>query len=476
MAVSENKEGVRRTRIFIAQDSETFQHVLVRALETPVTELRYESVPPALLSDFLRATTLDELLDVIDSDLSPLFHEKEREGVWGGRVYESVREFVDQRLPKLFWPDSNVLNDQTVIYPRVQFEPLDPLVFRSNNSAASISRAIERRSLERAWFLSDEAAGNPPVACVVVEPLSEWLAAKNLLAICGSLHVYLRDGLPYSGKSAPVWPGFEATAFEAREGDCEFPLRAYVAPLCIIAPPFKPAEIPSENRKRVRLSDASPYLSWAFDILKPTGQRHNAWHSRMEVNKKMGVVVVSKLKRGPERDSPLSEYYHVSLVVENDMISSNRMSFAEVIKSIGLSLVTGPSGEWGWEWSFSPAESEGRGDAILKPANLMGALWSTMFHHPGYELTACAHCKKIVLSSSRGTKSKYCSTSCRVLASKERARTSREIRERRNRNAIESFKQGEYEWYDEHKDVKVVSMVDKVLSERHDGHGALTEE
>lgn len=461
-------ERANPIRVFLARDARTYQHVLVWALERPIDEMRYEEVLPAVLSDLLRATALDEILDVIDSELSPLFHEEKVAGVWGGRVYRSVEDFANERLPELLPPDSNTLRAQIIVQPRVSQSPKDPLVFGPRIYASSTARAISERSLENAWFLDDDCGGEEAVSCVVVEPLAEWLTVKNLLAICGSLHVYLRDGSLSAGKGEPIWSGFDMIPFEAREADDLFTLRSYVTPLCVIAPPYEPSEIPRERRKRVRLSDVSPFLANAFRKLAATGTGGNAWYARLKFDDQVGVVVLRRSLEGILG----GDIYYINLVVESALIGNDRMSFSKVINDIGMSFTIGPDGDWGWEWSFAKGESEGKGDAIMKPANLMGALWTTLLRHPGYELTVCAHCKKTVLLSSRGAKSKYCSSSCRVAASKERAKKSKDIKEKRNQKKVEMFQRGFYEGYSELAGIEVASMVDKVLSGGRDDQGA----
>lgn len=472
MAYFKEFERTSPIRVFIARDAKTRQHVLVWALEKPIDELRYEEVLPAVLSDFLRATALDEVLDVIDTELSPLFHEEKVAGVWGGRVYRSVEDFVKERLPKLLPPDPNALSAQVIVQPRVSQSMKDPLVFGPRIYASSTARAIGERSLENAWFLDDDRDDDDVVSCVVVEPLAEWLTVKNLLAVCGSLHVYLRDGSLPTGKGEPIWSGFDMIPFEAREADDVFTLRSYVTPLCVIVPPYDPPEIPREKRKRVRLSDASPFLANAFSKLSVTGTSGNAWYGRLAFDSQVGVVVLRRSLEG----ALAGDIYYISLIVESALIGNDRMSFAKVINDIGMSFAIGPYGDWGWEWSFSEGTSEGKGDAIMKPANLMGALWATLLHHPGYELTVCAHCKKAVLLSSRGAKSKYCSPSCRVSASKERARKSKDIKEKRNQKKVEMFQHGFYEGCSELEGIEVASMVDIVLSGEQDDRDARSNE
>lgn len=360
---------------------------------------------------------------------------KERIGRQPRNRWYRPSEFLKTRYRDMGTCSGILLESETYISPFFHVSISDmlmtgtPRAFFPRGSRPAASRAIDRFGISDNFF--EESEWNDDDFLVCVEPLQDWIFVRNALSISANLYTLLTSdfaqcpdanergllsrtmfeyapfGDVFSGQylAAPIsfkgsfdfWvsPHKDYNAKEIEDYDKDInPLKFFVT---------------KSSSEPVR---QSPYL-YLHRVLKG--------FSNVVITTQTPIETVFGAHRAIVPDRILSDY----IVLFPGRSQSARDVLADAFHAMHQAIFSGPNGLWEDQFVFGDelaglGLSEEDGGSLLGYKSLLPALWNGMIHHRGHKLITCETCGNTVLASTRGLPPKYCSTACRMQASRRR--------------------------------------------------------
>lgn len=345
------------------------------------------------LNALLRAKDAETLLDAVSS-LGPLCR-RGANGHFGG-LWMPGRAFLGLVGGEFAPPSAEELRQEVVLAPffRAYAGAADDFVPATSLRAAV--RAVARYAPGDEAFdvLSSESWEG---FYVRVEPLRSWTIARNLAHLVGTAFCARRE-IEGLDDNAAIEAIVARTSFRHSRSLPSVGREAFVIP---IARALQTA--PCDRAPVVR------DLSSVLDLEGPVG-----------TTLPDGLFVLEGRCGGmSDGDSALSGLDGLELaVVPLDMHDSVQDALDGCVRSVGRLFASDGFGVLPCD--PSNGASEAHGDSAFGFWNVLGAIWETLGHHRGRTLVLCERCRNVVLASSRGAATRYCSNSCRSTSSRLR--------------------------------------------------------
>lgn len=417
------KAGARS--LCLCLDKTTGLHSVVWKIESTDAAFEVRESAPKGLARLLQAKNLASFLDGVEG-LCPLdvgFGTGGKSAV--GAMDE--KEFADYRHERLALIDVDILASEALISPFFSCATVEGQIrasLKPRSRAVDMDRVLSERSLDL-LAAPCEGGANDKGAIYFIEPLQEWITARNVLSACARTYVRLRDeGNSCIGLRAGEDGCFARAGFEALSADASDSAVELVAPLCVI-PSSKGAGAGAGlmDRSSDALAAINPLLSLAAPgLVLPEGNESMAFAHLVESDCVGVEIRRSHLSHQENADIALSSRgFDVFLTVRANRGERLEDVTLRLFEAVRFSVIAGPgSGREYRSKGLCARSGESSGCAIFPHACVLGDLWDALITHPGYELITCSRCGNTTLVSSRGKRAKYCCASCRNADSRSR--------------------------------------------------------
>lgn len=400
---------MRTDRIYIARDGKSGMHVLVRILAVGDIGAGYPPIDPDGFNELMMARDARSLV-LATQGLGPMFAS---EGDLAGRI------FVPSELQRGIAGEMDLVpSDLGVLLSECYFDPYAEPVGTGGTGYREIGRTGKKTARELIdgfdFSNAEDLSYLDSQFRAVVEPLRDWVFARNLLSIA------LRIGGLYRAVADPK-SILEAARFRKVEPS-GLKDRLDMGPAACFAIPV--AYNPFYRTDTLAITDAPldirkewPICANLVDIGRQSTRPTVDYRLKGEGNRFIRFLISLETKQpaGACRKGRPEEDRWCYLVVSSDIDGKpvkDQMQIANrLLQAIDERL-------------FRPqiAYSGVKMDEIApeqKPRNILEAMWLLARNHPDRYLLTCRRCMRTVLSGTQGGERSFCSNSCRATWSKE---------------------------------------------------------
>lgn len=400
---------MRTDRIYIARDGKSGMHVLVRILAVGDIGADYPPIDPDGFNELMMARDARSLV-LATQGLGPMFAS---EGDLAGRI------FVPSELQRGIAGEMDLVpSDLGVLLSECYFDPYAEPVGTGGTGYREIGRTGKKTARELIdgfdFSNAEDLSYLDSQFRAVVEPLRDWVFARNLLSIA------LRIGGLYRAVADPK-SILEAARFRKVEPS-GLKDRLDMGPAACFAIPV--AYNPFYRTDTLAITDAPldirkewPICANLVDIGRQSTRPTVDYRLKGEGNRFIRFLISLETKQpaGACRKGRPEEDRWCYLVVSSDIDGKpvkDQMQIANrLLQAIDERL-------------FRPqiAYSGVKMDEIApeqKPRNILEAMWLLARNHPDRYLLTCRRCMRTVLSGTQGGERSFCSNSCRATWSKE---------------------------------------------------------
>lgn len=398
-------------QLYIAKDRKLGMHVLVRIQK--VSEIG-DSYPPIGIDPFnalLMARDAKSLV-LAARDLGPMYiSEDDLEG----RIFApSQLQEKSNRNKELTSPELDSLLSECFFDPYAGPTDADGLGYKEVGRTAK--KAAKELIEELDFTKTGDLSYLDSQFCAVVEPLHDWIFARNLLSILMRIGGLYRaganpDSILETARFRRVDPMGLSERFNMGAATC------YAIPI---------AFNPFYRSGNLLLNDVTfdarkiwPLYSSLTDIKKSFTRAVVDHHLKGDGNgfvKFLTSVEAAQAKgRFDKRENHPEEnkwwYLVVSSNVNGEIIDDQMQLANHLLQAVDRRLFQPQIAYTGIKMAeIAPAR---------KPCNMLEAMWLLVRNHPDHYLLTCKRCMRTVLSGTQGGERSFCSNSCRATWSKE---------------------------------------------------------
>lgn len=404
-ARTQDEEGrSMATEAVLVRDQRTKMHALVRPVAPAEIDVLAPAVTVEQFNALMMAKTPAALCDAIDA-IGPLRRMRSDMGSGKERLLLTSKEALSLVEDGSFArADADALLDECLLDPFVRLSDAATFVREGRRPLGEARRAVEERSPDR---LGDLLATAGDGALVEVEPLRDWLLARNLISVAARLAGLTRVSAAYEGGSGTL----------ERAGFVEVSRTTLISRLTLVTPRawVLPLLFNTWYREGNLIANDADYpaglIEPLFERLTETvshylglrrtrvlkGAKEVAFLSATSANVTQGSSIVRD--RRPEEDR------WVYLTLQGDDQDALALALLRALDSLlGVRMV-----------SYTGYESQG---LPIGYRDAPAALWETLLRHERHFLVTCKQCGRTVLSTKQGPPREFCSDACRSLFSR----------------------------------------------------------
>lgn len=396
--------------IYLALDPRSGMHCIVRLVPVDRLEEPFPPVSPDALNDLLMARDAKSLLDAA-SALGPMFTAaggtgalkkrcfKPSELQGGGKLKLRLEAPEPLRLiAECFFDPYTEIDDATVD----GFNPTGRTAKTAANSAATDFNFLAARD----YSFADSQFR------YLIEPLHDWVFARNLISIVLRIGGLLRAGSKSENVLSDAGFAFAEPSTRRQrymmEGAC------YVIPIAFN--PFYQKGNLILNSFKFDRNVVWPLYSSITEIEEaPLTKTLLDHHLIMERDVKFLTSVEAGQSEGHillprELHDPINMWWHMVLKAPE---GSTQLDIANtLLRGLDRSLFKP-------ELAYSGVSMR-EIEPAAKPTNLLEAMWLLVREHPDRYLLTCENCHRTVLSGTQGGERRFCSNSCRTAWNRNR--------------------------------------------------------
>lgn len=400
---------MRTDRIYIARDGKSGMHVLVRILAVGDIGADYPPIDPDGFNELMMARDARSLV-LATQGLGPMFAS---EGDLAGRI------FVPSELQRGIAGEMDLVpSDLGVLLSECYFDPYAEPVGTGGTGYKEIGRTGKKAARELIdgfdFSNAEDLSYLDSQFRAVVEPLRDWVFARNLLSIV------LRIGGLYRAGADPK-SILEAARFRKVEPS-GLKDRLDMGPAACFAIPV--AYNPFYRTDTLAITDAPldirkewPICANLVDIGRQSTRPTVDYRLKGEGNRFIRFLISLETKQpaGACRKGRPEEDRWCYLVVSSDIDGKpvkDQMRIANrLLQAFDRRLFRPRVAYSGVKMAEIAPERN--------PRNIMEAMWLLARDHPDRYILTCRRCMRTVLSGTQGGERSFCSNSCRATWSKE---------------------------------------------------------
>lgn len=402
---------MRTNQIYIARDGKSGMHVLVRILAIDDIGRDYLPIDPDDFNKLMMARDAKSLV-LAAHDLGSMYISADS---------LSGRAFIPSHLQQDIEYGFNLIPpDLESLLSECYFDPYAVPVGTDNMGYRAIGRTGKKPTRELIDELDFTKAGDLSYLDsqfrAIVEPLHDWIFARNLLSILMRIGGLYRSGAdPDTILEAARFRQVDSAVLKKRfnidTGTC------YAIPVTFN--PFYRMEHSIVKDMPFDALQSCPLYGSLIDkknSFSRTAIEQHLKGSGNEFVKFLAPLEASRVKNRLDNHESHSEeskwrYMVVSSktaagAIKSQMQLANRLlqAFDGILFQPQLAYTVIKMAEMAPE---------------RKPRNILEAMWLLVRNHPGYYLLTCKRCMRTVLSGTQGGDRSFCSNSCRATWSKE---------------------------------------------------------
>ena len=398
-------------QIYIARDGKSGMHVLVRILAVDDIGKDYLPIDPDDFNKLMMARDVRSLV-LAARDLGPMYISAD---------IPSRRIFIPSHLRQHIEHGVNLApSDIESLLSECYFDPYALPVETDDMGYRAIGRTGKKSTRELIDELDFAKAGDLSYLDsqfrAIVEPLHDWIFARNLLSILMRIGGLYRSGADPDtilevARFRQVNSMVLKKRFDMDMGTC------YAIPI---------AFNPIYRMENLAVKDISfdalqfcPLFGSLIDkknsFSRTAIERHLKGHGN-EFVKFLAPLEASRVKNRLDNHESHSEeskwrYMVVSSNTDGEAINNQMQLANRLLQAFDGILFQPQLAYTGVKMAEIAPER--------KPRNILEAMWLLVRNHPGYYLLTCKRCMRTVLSGTQGGERSFCSNSCRATWSKE---------------------------------------------------------
>lgn len=399
---------MRTNQIYIARDGKSGMHVLVRILAVDDIGKDYLPIDPDDFNKLMMARDVRSLV-LAARDLGPMYISADMGSIKPSHLQQHIEHEVNL-----------VPSDLESLLSECYFDPYALPIGTDDMDYRAIGRTGKKSTRELIDELDFTKAGDLSYLdsqfCAIVEPLHDWIFARNLLSILmriGGLYRFGAD--PDTILEAARFRQMDPTVLKKRFNiDTD---TCYAIPV-ILNPIYR-----MENS----VIKDTPFDTMEFCPLYSSLIDNKTSFSRAAIEQHLkgcgnGFVKFltplkeSHVKNGLDNHESHSEGSRWQYMVVSSKTAAcaikSQMQLANRLLQVFDGILFQPQLAYtGIKMAEMAPER--------KPRNILEAMWLLVRNHPGYYLLTCKRCMRTVLSGTQGGDRSFCSNSCRATWSKE---------------------------------------------------------
>lgn len=402
---------MRTNPIYIARDGKSGMHVLVRILVVGDIGADYLPIDSDGFNELMMARDARSLV-LATQGLGPMFAS---EGDLAGRI------FVPSELQRGIAGEMDLVpSDLGVLLSECYFDPYAEPVGTGGMGYKEVGRTAKKAARELIDEFDFVNAGNLSYLDsqfrAVIEPLHDWIFARNLLSIVLRIGGLYRTGadpktILETARFRKVEPVSLKERFNMGSATC------YAIPIAFN--PFYRTENLLVNDVTFDAQKIWPLYNSLTDIKKSFTQAvidHHLKGNGNEFVKFLTSVEAAQAdgrfdnrKNHPEENKWW--YLVVSSNIDGKSIDDQMQIANRMLQAVDGRLFQPRIAYSGVKMAEIAPEQ--------KPRNMLEAMWLLVRNHPDHYLLTCKRCMRTVLSGTQGGERSFCSNSCRATWSKE---------------------------------------------------------
>lgn len=402
---------MRTNQIYIARDGKSGMHVLVRILAVDDIGVDYPPIDPDNFNKLMMARDVKSLV-LAARDLGPMYISAN---------ILSRRTFIPSHLQQDIECGFNLIpSDLESLLSECYFDPYAIPDEIAGMGYRAIGRTGKKATRELINELDFTKAGDLSYLDsqfrAIVEPLHDWVFARNLLSILMRIGGLYRSGAdPDTILEAARFRRMDPTVLKKRfnidTGTC------YAIPVTFS--PFYRMEHSVVKDMPFDALQFCPLYGSIIDNKNSFSRTAVEQHLKgfgNEFVKFLTPLEVSQVKKRLDNHESHSEeskwrYMVVSSKTNAGAINSQMQLANRLLQAFDGILFQPQLAYTGIKMAEIAPER--------KPCNILEAMWLLVRNHPGYYLLSCKRCMRTVLSGTQGGERSFCSNSCRATWSKE---------------------------------------------------------
>lgn len=400
---------MRTDRIYIARDGKSGMHVLVRILTVGDIGADYLPIDPDGFNELMMARDARSLV-LATQGLGPMFAS---EGDLAGRI------FVPSELQRASRAEMDLVpSDLGVLLSECYFDPYAEPVGTGGTGYREIGRTGKKAARELIdgfdFSNAEDLSYLDSQFRAVIEPLHDWIFARNLLSIVLRIGGLYRTGA--DPKTILETARFRKVEPASLKGRLDMgPAACFAIPVAYnpfyrtdtLAITDAPLDIRKEwpiyaNLVNIGRQSTRPTVDYR---LKGEGNRFIRFLTSLETKQPAGAC----RKGRPEEDRWC--YLVVSSDIDGKPVKDQMRIANRLLQAFDGRLFRPRVAYSGVKMAEIAPER--------KPRNIMEAMWLLARDHPDRYLLTCRRCMRTVLSGTQGGERSFCSNSCRATWSKE---------------------------------------------------------
>lgn len=400
---------MRADRIYIARDGKSGKHVLIRILAADDIGADYPPVDPDSFNELMMARDARSLV-LAAQNLGPMFATEDD---------LADRIFIPGELQRGIAGEMDLVpSDPGGLLSECYFDPYAEPVGTDGVGYREIGRTGKKAArdlIDGFDFLKAENLSYLDSQFrAVVEPVHDWVIARNLLSIV------LRIGGLYRAGADPKTI-LEAARFRKVEPSVLKGRFAMGSAACFAIPvaydPFYRTDILSIADAPLDIRKAWPLYADLVDIGRPSTQPAVDHRLKGEGNGFVRFLTSHKAMKADatDRKGRPEEDRWCYLVVSSDI---GGKPVKDQIRIANRLLQAFDGRLFQPRLAYSGAKMAEVAPE-QKPRNILEAMWLLARNHPDRYLLTCRRCMRAVLSGTQGGERSFCSNSCRATYSKE---------------------------------------------------------
>lgn len=402
---------MRTNQIYIARDGKSGMHVLVRILAIDDIGRDYLPIDPDDFNKLMMARDAKSLV-LAAHDLGSMYISADS---------LSGRAFIPSHLQQDIEYGFNLIPpDLESLLSECYFDPYAVPVGTDNMGYRAIGRTGKKSTRELIDELDFTKAGDLSYLDsqfrAIVEPLHDWIFARNLLSILMRIGGLYRSGadpdtILEAARFRQVVSAVLKKRFNIDTGTC------YAIPVTFN--PFYRMEHSIVKDMPFDALQSCPLYGSLIDkknSFSRTAIEQHLKGSGNEFVKFLAPLEASRVKNRLDNHESHSEeskwrYMVVSSKTAAGAIKSQMQLANRLLQAFDGILFQPQLAYTGIKMAEMAPER--------KPRNILEAMWLLVRNHPGYYLLTCKRCMRTVLSGTQGGDRSFCSNSCRATWSKE---------------------------------------------------------
>ncbi len=407
---------MRTNQIYIARDGKSGMHVLVRILAVDDIGKDYLPIDPDDFNKLMMARDVRSLV-LAARDLGPMYISAD---------ILSRRIFIPSHLQQHIGHGVNLApSDIESLLSECYFDPYALPVETDDMGYRAIGRTGKKSARELIDDFDFTIAGDLSYLDsqfrAIVEPLHDWIFARNLISILIRIGGLYRSGAdPDTILEAARFRQVNSMVLKKRfDIDTD---TCYAVPIAF-NPIYRMENLAVKDMPFDALQFCPLYGSVIYGsvIDKKNSFSRTAIEQHLkgpgnEFVKFLAPLETSQVKnRSDNHESHSGEnkwrYMVVSSNTDGEAINNQMQLANRLLQAFDGILFQPQLAYTGIKMAEIAPER--------KPSNILEAMWLLVRNHPGYYLLTCKRCMRTVLSGTQGGERSFCSNSCRATWSKE---------------------------------------------------------